>query len=161
VPQVARVTIENAYSGPVDAAWATQRPVQPPGGARWQRPGLTLLRDLASLPAARPVERGWCSCWNLRPNPAGKTRTGTATGCQWSLLTGCHAAWHAENFLMHPFPPPHASCITLGEIVNISRAPICPDSLESWSVAYRSHNQIGARRVWSRSFSEREFANFA
>jgi len=62
VPQVARVTINNAYSGPVDAAWATQRPVQPPGGVRWQHPELTLLRDLASLPAARPAERGWCSC---------------------------------------------------------------------------------------------------
>jgi len=36
--------------------WERRRPVQPPGGSRWQRPGLTLLRDLASLPAARPAE---------------------------------------------------------------------------------------------------------
>ena len=60
-----------------------------------------------------------------------------------------------------PMPSPHASCNTLGEIVNISRVRICQDSLEKWPVAYHSQNQIGARRVWSRSSSERAYASFA
>ena len=60
-----------------------------------------------------------------------------------------------------PMPPPHASCNTLGEIVNISRVRICQDSLEKWPVAYQSQHQIGAMRVWSRSSSERAYASFA
>jgi len=58
-------------------------------------------------------------------------------------LAGCHA-----DDLMHR-PPAPASNITLGEIVTISRVRIWPHSFEIWPVAYRSQDQIGARRVWS------------
>jgi len=43
-----------------------------------------------------------------------------------------------------PMSPPHASCNTLGEVVNSSRVRICQDSLEKWPVAYQSQNQIRA-----------------
>ena len=40
-----------------------------------------------------------------------------------------------------PMPSPHASCNTLGEIVNISRERICQDSLEKWPVAYTARRE--------------------
>ena len=58
-------------------------------------------------------------------------------------LAGCHA-----DDLMHG-PPAPASTITLGEIVIILRVRIWPHSLEKCPVAYRSQDQIGARRVCS------------